>query len=391
MSNEKTKNITIQQIDKLATILESNSFTIKKEAQGKVAIKGLAKIFEKSYASAFSKALAGATGGVADEAAKTAAKAAAADAAKAALRQNIAREFPNLTQSQIDDLFKNTVRKVVTRGKITNIVPRNIPPAPAAPAIPTAPTAPGNIPQELQKYLKYNDATKKYVAIDVPTTAGGRRAIQKQIAEFIANENKAVAAAAAKAAKAAKDLEKFQAGIDAAVKGMGFTAKARKGAIALGSLSVLYFMLTGKPASSEDPNSQKVIKKVMENAGSLADSSIKLPNLTNKISSFTSSLNSLDVSEEKKTRLSGYIDKLSSIQKALEKCGEPLSDKNANTFIENLKTAENEINSYLGKHDNLIAFLTKNSDLGPAAEGIKQDLINYLGAVEATRKNMGKA
>jgi hypothetical protein len=365
MSNEKTKNITIQQIDKLATILESNSFRIKKEA-GKY--QGLAKLFQKS----FTQALGGAT--------DDAAKAAATNAAKNAVRAKITNDPALLARIQastgftsIDDFIDQAAKKGMKKIKL-----------------PGPPTPNSRIPPDLQQYLKYDDAAKKYVTTGVPPAAE-RRAIQKQISTFIAGQNKLNADAAKAAAKAARDLAKFQAGIDAAVEGMGFTAKARKGAIALGSLSVLYFMLTGKSASSEDPNSQKVIKKVMENAGSMTDNSIKLPNLTNKISSFTSSLNSLNVSEEKKTRLSGYIDKLSSIQKALEKCGEPLSDKNANTFTENLKTAENEINSYLGKHDNLIAFLTKNSDLGPAAEGIKQDLINYLGAVEETRKNMGKA
>ena len=366
MSNEKTKNITIQQIDKLAIILESNSFLLKKVAK----FKGLVKLFQKS----FTQALGGAT--------DDAAKAAATNAAKNALRTKITNDPALLARIQASPRFRDIddfIDQAAKKGMI------NLP----GPLVPSS-TPGGYIPQGLKEYLKWDDAAKKYVTTKVPP-AGERRAIQKQISTFIAGQNKLNAADAAAAAKKIRDLAKFQAGIDAAVEGMGFTAKARKGAIALGSLSVLYFMLTGKSASSEDPNSQKVIKKVMENAGSMTDNSIKLPNLTNKISSFTSSLNSLNVSEEKKTRLSGYIDKLSSIQKALEKCGEPLSDKNANTFTENLKTAENEINSYLGKHDNLIAFLTKNSDLGPAAEGIKQDLINYLGAVEETRKNMGKA
>jgi hypothetical protein len=393
------KKISIYQIDKLALNLEPELFMIRKEA-------GKGKVLSKLLLNIFDDTLARSLPAVADDAAKAAAQATAkkavVDAAKAA----------GLSESKALEAAEKAAAKAARRAPL--------PVGPGAPAVPPPMVPPKHVPVTNvsipNNILELKDGSgnviAKYTANIIETKPGSGKFkpgpgtfklepgvdklptnLKSEFINQIKNHNasiitakvtakKATDAAVKAAAAQAAAIAKVEKNILASVQGTSLTDKAKKGAIGLGVLSALYFMLSGSSPSTEgnEADVQKIVQSSISGVPK-EDTSI-INNTITSIDSLSSALNRVEKSPE----IEENISDLQSVKSALAKCNKQINVKESFAYASTLREAENTARSYLPKLENLIPSLNQE-DL-TLAKNVQNNLNVFLGTVTAAREKI---
>lgn len=395
------KKISIYQIDKLALNLEPELFMIKKEAgKGKFLSKYLLNVFDDALAKSLKNLPAGA-----DEAAKAAAQAAAKKAVVDAAI--IARLPENKALEAAEKAAKQAAKKAAKRAPI--------PVSPGAPAVPPPIVPPTPVPvtntsNVLELKNTSGNVIAKYTANIIETKPGkfvsgrgtftlepGVSSLPKNLKSQFINQikthnasiigakvtaKKAADVAAKAAAKQAAAIAKVEKDILASIQGTSLSDKAKKGAIGLGVLSALYFMLSGSSPSTEgnEADVQKIVQSSISGVPR-EDSSI-ITNTVTSIDSLSSALNRLEKSPE----IEENISDLQSVKSALTKCNKQINVKESFTYAATLRQAEDTVKSYLPKLEELTESLDQQSST--LAEKVINNLNIFLGTVTAAREKI---